>query len=160
MFRKLLSLKRDKEAEKVFRNVQVYEKTLNSCFRPVRISVLELALNIAPSIGGFSLIAYHDRLNVFAAGVIIAISMVGIVVLVLLLKFLEFFEAATDDFTKALLFRASRKKNKQEICRILKFRKSLLPVRIYKRLTYFEPGFTLSTMNTISNNIINLLLLE
>jgi len=160
IFRKLLSLRLEKRAKKLFRNLQVYEKRLNFCFRPVRISVLELSLNVAPSICGFSLIAYHDRLNIFAVGVLIAISLSAIIVLVLLLKFLEFFEAATEDFKKSVLFHASRKKNKNEICEILKFRRSLLPLRVYTRLTYFKPGLTLGTMNAISNNIITLLLVE
>jgi len=158
--RKLLDLNRERFARILFREVQIYEKNLNFCYRPVRITVLEAALNLAPIIGGFSLIAFHDRLNFFATIIIALIAIVGIVVLLVVCKYLELYEGSTEDFSKSLLARAGNKKKLDKMRELIQFEKSLLPIRMYKRLTYFKRGFTLTTLDTVSNNIINLLLLK
>jgi len=155
-----MALNRERSARILFRKVQIYEKTLNFCYRPVRIAVLEAALNLAPTLGGFSLIAFHDRLNVFAILILVMVSFIGIGILLLLCKYLELYEGSTEDFSKSLRACAGKKNKLDQIRELIQFEKSLLPIRLYKRLTYVEPGFTLTTLDSVSNNIINLLLLE
>jgi len=156
--RELLLQRKTKEAKKVYRELQVYQRVFNNLTRSFLLPFMLAMFDATITFSGFSLIAHHNKLEFFS--IVILLTLLGFSLMAFsLFKFMEMFESTCEDFLRELKEQSIRLRigDRKFRSETLRFVQSLLPLRVYRLDSYVEQGLSLSIVDCNINNIIFLL---
>ena len=153
--RELLLQGKPKEAKKVYRELQIYQRVFNNNNRSLRIPFLFAMFDAIMTSTGFTLIANHKTMEFYSL-LVLLILLVGSFMALSLLKFMELFESTCADFSRELKAQSISLRNRERkvSSETFKFVQSLMPLRVYRMDTTVEQGLTLQILDNNINNII------